>query len=476
MDEVSVIAERVEAQGMPITREAREYALKELARRAGVTTEVFRSWKVVHDAEQTTVYVQAGTQKRIRFRIAPLPFQRDLLTRIPPTARADWWHAPPEPVRSLIPDFRVPFSDGTQHRKRPLFAPVDENSVECTLDLPLSILLSLSRWEEQLPGDRDIHGCFPSSLSVAVRDGFLNRPVVEEYGFALEQALMYLLPRWHPVERKLRVKLSHDIDTIGLPFNFRATVGHTVRRRKPVATVRDLLGWVVGLDPSYLGAVRQITQLSLDRGVDSAVYWKASPRSPLDSGYDPRHPKVLRVIAWLRDHGIEMGVHPGYQTFRSPERLQREVQILREVLGDQPLGGRQHYLRWCPRTWVDWENCGLVYDSTLGHGDRTGFRAGTCIPYRPWLFSLNREARLIEIPLIVMEDTLLTMRPVPPRHFVAAVLEHLPRCRLVGGVFTLLWHNSNLIDPTLCHFYETILDELMEYGRFDCSTPPTNLC
>src|SRR5205807_6191871 len=103
-------------------------------------------------------------------------------------------------------------------------------------------------------------------------------------------------------------------------------------------------------------------------------------------------------IDWLQDQGVEMGVHPGYYTFLSPDQLLQEVQSVRTVLGKSPVGGRQHYLRWCPETWLHWERCGRAYDSTVGYADAIGFRAGTCIPYRPWLPALNREANLVEIP------------------------------------------------------------------------------
>jgi hypothetical protein len=337
------------------------------------------------------------------------------------------------------------------------------------LDLPASILLTLSRFEEMQATERDVHGRFSASMSLAARDGFLNRPIVDEYGLALEQALTHLLPRWQPVERKLRVKLSHDIDEVGIPFNFSSAVGHTIRRHKPLATVRDLLGSVVGLSPTYLKLIRSIVRMSLERGLDSAVYWKASRRSPLDSGYDPRHPKVREVISWLHEQGVETGVHPGYETFLSPDRLLREVQILREALGEQPLGGRQHYLRWCPDSWLHWETCGLAYDSTVGYADQIGFRAGTCVPYRPWLLFLNREANLIEIPLLVMDGTLLYYMGLTPRQSLEAVLECVTRCSFIGGVFTLLWHNSSLIDPIYKDLYRNILDTLAGHKKFDYS-------
>jgi hypothetical protein len=173
------------------------------------------------------------------------------------------------------------------------------------------------------------------------------------------------------------------------------------------------------------------------------------------------------VISWLHERGVETGVHPSYETFLSPDRLLQEVQVLREALGEKPLGGRQHFLRWCPDTWLHWESCALAYDSTVGYADQIGFRAGTCIPYRPWLFSLNREANLIEIPLTVMDKTLTHYMGMTAQGSLEAILRCVARCRSVGGVFTLLWHSSTLIDPLYEDLYRRLLDTLVGHERFD---------
>src|SRR5262249_44264213 len=154
---------------------------------------------------------------------------------------------------------------------------------------------------------------------------------------------------------------------------------------------------------------------------------------------------------------IENGVQPGYETFRSPERLRREISALREVLGDRPLGGRQHYLRWCPDTWLHWETSGLSYDSSLGFADRVGFRAGTCVPYRPWLFVLNRAADLVEIPLHVMDGTLFVYMNLDPEESIRLIQDCLERCRLVGGVFATVWHNNNLLEAKYRTLYLRLL-------------------
>src|SRR5260370_35679192 len=109
------------------------------------------------------------------------------------------------------------------------------------------------------------------------------------------------------------------------------------------------------VEPAELRSVRDIVTASLKHGLSSTVYWKAGPPGPMDSGYDPRHKRVRAVVDWLREIGGESVAQPGYNTYRPPEKLRRENVILRDVVRDQPLGGRQHYMGWCPHAWVHWE-------------------------------------------------------------------------------------------------------------------------
>lgn len=461
--------------GAGVSHAARLYALKELARRAGVTADFFRTWRVEIGGEETTVYVQPDTARCVRFKNAHPSLWREIRSQIFHTARASWMYPPPSFLKGLIPDFVVPFSSVLPSGERPLFSKVDPNSVECPFDLALSVLLTLSRFEETVVTQRDSHGRFSALTSVAFRDNFLNRPIIDEYGLAFEQALSCLFPSWRPIKRRLRVNLSHDVDDIGLPFSFRAACGHLVRRRHPLATVRDLLSPVVGLRPTYFKLVEDIARMSLERGLNSAVYWKASPPGPHDSGYDPRNPAVRKLVAWLHERGVEMGIHAGYETFLRPDRLLQETELVSQLLGKWPLGGRQHYLRWCPQTWIDWENCRLSYDSSVGFADHVGFRAGTAFPYRPWLLSLNREADLVEVPLLVMDATLLRYLHLTPKQSLEQMFDLLARCRAVGGLFTLLWHNATLIDPHGNGLYESLLESLAGSENFDLGTLSSEL-
>jgi len=477
-----------------LTREGRLYALKELARRAGVTPEFFRSWKIEFDAGEVCVDVVPHGARRIRFKSAPISCGRPIQLSGVRTARATWMRPPEEAARTLVPDFVVPFAARNGESGRPLFAAVGADAAECSVDLLASILLTLTRYEEVMSPVRDSHGRFPASASVALREGFLKRPVVDEYGLALEQVLRYLVPAWQPLERRTRVKLSHDIDDVGgcsylnrglrqarprpalrllwnmVPFNGRYAIQKMTRHRDPVGAVAHLWGRLTGTVPSCVDLVRKLVALSKDHALDSAVYWKAGPLGPYDSGYDLRRPRFQRVIGELREQGVELGVHPGYETFMAPDRLAWEVETLREVLGEYNLGGRQHYLRWCPDTWVHWERCDLAYDSTLIYAEHYGFRAGTCFPYHPWLLDENRQSRLLEIPLVIMDGTLIDMR-LSKQESLEAVNDCFERCKLVGGVFTFLCHNYTLLHSGYPEFYRKVLNLLSGGRKFDWKSP-----
>jgi hypothetical protein len=401
-------------------------------------------------------------------------------------------------ARTLVPDFVVPFTKPNGYAGRPLFYAADSRTVECTVDLLASIVLTLARYEEVMTPARDAHGRFTAAASTALRESFLTRPIVDEHGLAFEQALICLVPGWQPSERRLRVKLSHDTDDVGgfcclnaglkgtrlrspvrvlwmaVPFNGRYAVQTVTQRRDPVGLLTHLWGCVVGKVPSCLDLLGKVVAMSRERNLDSAVYWKAGPLNRYDSGYDPRRPKLQKVIHGLLAQGVEMGVHPGYETFMAPEKLAAEVGILREALGEHALGGRQHYLRWRPETWLHWEHCGLAYDSTLSFADHYGFRAGTCLPYRPWLLAHNRESRLLEIPLVIMDGTLTAMGLSEEQGF-QAVKDCSERCRLVGGVFTFLCHNSSFLNPGYSEFYKKALNLLAGNARFDWKAPGPEL-
>jgi hypothetical protein len=440
-----------------ITPEARRYAVKELTRRAGVSQQFFNKWIIQVTPLETTISFEQETGVKIHFLHGPeAGLIQDLAGEIP-IGRAEWFNTTQASTgpRDLI----IPFCRSRRNHG-PLYETGPDGSLICKLDLLASMVLTLSRVEESLRPRLDEHGRFPAASSLAFREQFLERPILDEHGLAFRQALTLLLPGWRPEQPIFRVKLTHDIDDVGIPFNFRSSLAHTLKRQRPSATIRDLIAAVSASDPTELFLVRKLAEISKGRGLHSAFFWKSSLRTPNDSGYPLHNPKVQRVIGELRKSNFEVGVHPGYDTFHDRENLAKEIGVLKSALDEDFPGGRQHYLRWSPQTWLDWESCDLRYDSSVGFADQIGFRAGTSFPYRPWCWTKNREVNLIEVPLILMDCTPVKYMRLDKHEGLKRVRALVRRVEETGGVFTLLWHNTTLLDPGYDGWYEAILDFL----------------
>lgn len=447
-----------------ITPEARRYAVKELARRAGVSKDFFKKWTIDAGRELTTVSFGQDSKAEIQFVHQADESLAAIAHREIPVARARGLNGRGDELGE--PDLICPFCSSNADSREPLYGPTDGDRLTCRLDILASVLFALARVEEGLGGTFDEHGRFPASASLGVRHEFLERPILDEHGLAFQQALSRLFPNWIPERRILKLKLTHDIDSVGIPFEPRTSIAHTLMRSRPASTLQDFLSLFSGVLPAELAKVLSLADISSSRGLSSAFFWKGSPRGPYDSGYDPAHGKVQRVIGALRDRGFELGVHPGYETFDSLVNLAREVDTLRQALQVRSPGGRQHYLRWTPDTWLHWEACGLSYDSSLGFADRFGFRAGTAYPYHPWCFRENRELDLFEAPLILMDCTPVKYMKLSCEDALQRIGSIVQKMKRTGGVFTLLWHNTPLLDPTFDGWYESILDLLADAKDF----------
>jgi hypothetical protein len=83
-----------------------------------------------------------------------------------------------------------------------------------------------------------------------------------------------------------------------------------------------------------------------------------------------------------------------------------------------------------------------------------------------------------------MDATIANYMGLRGNDALAAASDCLARCRAVGGVFTLLWHNDRLLVPELRWLYEQLLAALegpetydwkseVQQARMDCAISST---
>ena len=338
-----------------------------------------------------------------------------------------------------------------------------DSGIRLGLDILGSAFFMLTRYEEVVKSDRDEHDRFPAAASLAYQEGFLERPIINEYLEILWTCLKRLWPGLERKQRQYQVVLSHDVDQVfsvigsSLVHVARNVVGDLIRRQDAGLALRRVLALASsgakreGLDPS--ATFDFIMDTSDKHGCRSAFYFMAADRrSRFDDGYPIGGGHVRRLLQNIAARGHEIGFHASYNAFRDPMLARAELDRLSGVMDEEhisqkPLGGRQHYLRWeAPTTWRIWDELGLTYDSTVGFPYAPGFRAGICYQYPVFDLLERTKLRLIERPLLFMETSMLTpdCSDADAHRLVECIVKYSAICRMHDGDLTILWHNSNL--------------------------------
>ena len=345
-------------------------------------------------------------------------------------------------------------------------------------DIPGLTYWMRARVEEIGRTDLDNHERFPATSSHAYKHGYLDRPVVDEWLHVLGQVIERQWPGIELERHDPQTVVSCDVDS---PFAsdgswkqvIRRVGGDIIKRRSPKAAMRSIVGkWYASRGEDRFDAHRAGTEFIMDTneraGRAVAFYFIPERTDPRLDGQPRLHDvRVRKLMREIHARGHEIGIHPGYNTYRHPKNMVRSVRRLREALDDAgiaqtQMGGRQHFLRWeTPTTARLWDTHELHYDTTLSYADRPGFRCGTCFEYPMFDAIEQRALRLRQRPLIVMECSVIADRYLG-LGYSAAALELMQRyqqtCYHVGGRFGLLWHNSHFKRQADHHFYRRLVE------------------
>jgi len=351
--------------------------------------------------------------------------------------------------------------------------------IALSVDVFGSVFFLLTRYEEVVRPVHDRHERFPASASLGATEGFLDRPLADQYVDILWEVMHSLWPGLARRATPFRLRLTHDVDEVWAATGqraravARAVTGDLVRRHDPDLAARRagslFDSWAGRVDRDPYDTFDFLMDTSERHGIHSTFYVMGGNTNPeFDGHYRLSDPRVMRILRRIHDRGHELGLHASYGAYRSADRMQAEFAALRAACSaagfDQSRWGvRQHYLRFeNPLTWRAQESAGLEHDSTLGFADQIGFRAGTCREYP--LFDLldRRELALRERPLLVMDATLFEYLALDPDSAAIRTRDIVGACRRPGGDAVLLFHNSAVAGARWRAFYENLVGGLVQ--------------
>lgn len=361
-----------------------------------------------------------------------------------------------------------------------LFGEPDVERVDDTIvvhaDIIASAFFLLSRYEEiRLRDLRDVHGRFPGKESLPAKAGFLQRPIVDEYGRLLRGWLRdarVQVPE--PAQRIRKIWLTHDIDAPFYCRTFRHVMRETIKGKGLWSALRM---WKQPLekDPYYTfpWLIEQDTAVRKAVGYnrcESVFFLKGGGRSAFDKPrYKLQSPDVQTMFSLCRDNDITIGLHSSYDAGIKPQLIAAERKTLTQATLQPIIYNRHHFLASREPEDTHWLlKAGITDDFTMGYADAAGFRLGTCRPVQ-WIDPLTKRLTPLTLHPLTVMDVVLSEAKYMGLDYECAVAhcrELIRQTARMNGELVLLWHNDTVssLSPTpwFRTLYETITDDLKQ--------------
>ena len=353
----------------------------------------------------------------------------------------------------------------------------DDNNT-CYVDIFGSAFFMLTRYEEVVKQDRDQFDRFPARASLAYQEGFLERPIINEYLEILWRWMKKYKKDLYRRERKFLIMPTHDVDVPFLALclsswkKIRLLVGDVIKRRSISLFYKNMslffMAFLGKYDKDPRNTFEYIMNCSDKFGVTSTFYFMTTRgRSEKDGNYSIYQQQIVNLAKNIINQGHFIGIHPGFGSYDNKIWLKDDVEALREMISKESLkvkkfGGRQHYLSWkCPDTWEYYENMEILYDTTLGYAEHIGFRCGVCYEYPCYNVLQHKVYNLKEVPLIIMDCTLWDHRymNLHKDDMLPQCIKLKQRCEKYNGTFVILWHNNHFDDDFYMRLYESIISK-----------------
>lgn len=306
----------------------------------------------------------------------------------------------------------------------------------------------LSRYEEYLPFQADQHGRYSAKLSTACRNGFLEKPVIQCWLNKLEAELRRLYPSLPASEKRFRFQPTIDVDTAfafwGRNFSrtFLASVRDFLTLRWNSFFSRFLVFSGIKSDP--FDTYSLIVNIHKADELKPLFFYQIGTYGKFDKNID-RTPENLESLLLFLTNEAEVAIHPSYKTQDSFEELMHEKQYMEQLIQQEIVKSRQHYLRLSfPSTYRNLIKAGITDDYSMGYHDAVGFRAGTCEPFPFYDLEKEETTTLVIHPFVLMDRTLKDYMQLDVDAALFKIQMLVNEVKAVNGLFTSLWHNDAL--------------------------------
>lgn len=329
----------------------------------------------------------------------------------------------------------------------PVLFPDENISTNFPFDIFSAVFYLISRYEEYLPHEQDIHGRYLSHNSILSNPVFSFRPVVEIW---LQYFQKELLKRNEFLEFKkhqLTKVFTFDIDN-AFQYKNRNWLKHPPNIfKKEVRTV------LLNKKHDKYDTFDFIFHFCKQLDTPVFFFFLLNDVGKINSIVNPNSKKLHLIIQKAKE--FKIGIHNSYHF--SAINLKLEIKKLSKIVNNKIIYSRQHFLKInFPDYFRMIANQKIQIDFSLGYPDVSGCRAGTTQSFYFFDLIKNETSSLLIQPFVFMDATYqYYQKNEDIQQRLKIILEQI---KIINGNFVGLFHNDLLRE-------ELIFRKLLEIIR-----------
>jgi len=331
----------------------------------------------------------------------------------------------------------------------PCFFPTKDSSM-IPFDIFAASFYLISRYEEYLPHVQDMHERFAAGESLAFKNGFLEKPVVDIWAFKFLELLKIKFPNYNYVKRDFKLISTINVD-MAYGYRHKGFVRTTGGFLKDLlnlkfTNLRSRLLTILNFKADPYDTFSTLLKIKEENKVETIFFFLIGDYTTFDKNISSSNINFKSLIKSVADYA-QVGLQPSYFTFKNGEKLKKEKLKLEYIVNRPVICSRQHYLRLSlPDTYQNLLDIDLKEDYTMGYEKAAGFRASTCTPF--YFYDLDFEilTPLKIFPFAFMDTTLKQYMQLSNEDCLAKILALKNEVQKVNGTFISVFHNDTLCE------------------------------
>ena len=314
-------------------------------------------------------------------------------------------------------------------------------------DFPFDILSAsfylLSRYEENLPHEKDMYGRYAHENSLAFKEGFLNIPLINFWLKDFAAALISKNPTLNFQLSTFNFLPTYDID-IAYSFKYKGLLRNIggFLKSPSIERIKVLAGTVK--DP--FDCYEWLTKLHEENKLEPVYFFLVAQKNGhYDKNILPGRDAMWKLVK-QQTRLYEIGVHPSWQSNADNSILKSEINTLGEMSGIKKITtSRQHYIKFnLPQSFQNLIAAGIHDDYSMGYGSINGFRASVASSIFWYDLEKEQQTALRLHPFCFMDANSFYEQQQNTEQTAKELKHYLSVCKSINGTMITIWHNDFL--------------------------------